>query len=78
MDNGRRGRDQYLIILSKYLNNIININTDEDKEIKPSLLRSEMENIGRRINSRGESNYCITFIISRVKNLIDISFLDNQ
>lgn len=64
-------KDQYLRILSSHLKKILNIETIEDKEIKPSILRSNMEDIGRRINSQGESNYCISFIIERVRNLID-------
>lgn len=71
LENGVVDRDQYLIILSKYLKIILNINEEDDKEIKPILLRSAMEDIGRSVNSKGESNYCIKFIISRVQSLID-------
>lgn len=71
VENERTDKEQYLIILSKILHNILDINNDYDKEINPSLLRSDMENIGRRINSQGESNFCIAFIISRVRHLLD-------
>lgn len=67
-------QEGHLKILASYLKSLLDIVTMEDLEIKPSLLRSKMEDIGRSINAQGESNYCISFVISRVQALLDSTF----